>query len=182
MSFVAATARADESGAPSHARPEGRYGAAMHVRLPWLTHLGVQCRARWLHQELVRLVIKVDGDHYRIDLVPTRRASAATIANDILDRTVRLWTTWELPDGAALGFEERTKFDALRGRILSPIPRAPLEIAAFPCNAPVTQFASQAFLSRRLAPTRYLIGAKTVRAPGRIATSSGAAAISSPSP
>ena len=118
----------------------------MHVRLPWLTHVGAQCRVRRLSDEVVRVVVKVDGEHYRVDLTVSEASSAASIANDILQRTVRLWTTWTLPDGAALGFEERGKFEALGRRTLVPVPRAPLEIAAFPCNAPVTQHASRAFL------------------------------------
>lgn len=142
--FVAATARA--ANEPGTTRPEREQAAAMHLRLPWLTHVGAQCRVRWLSDEVVRLVVKVDGEHYRVDLTLPGVSSAAQIANDILQRTIRLWTSWTLPDGAALGFEERVKFEALSRRTLVPVPRAPLEIAAFPCNAPVTQHACRAFL------------------------------------
>lgn len=143
MGFVAATARAaNEHGSTWQ---ELERAAAMHLRLPWLTHVGAQCRVRWLSDELVRVVIKVDGEHYRVDMTLVG-SPAGDLANDILQRTVRLWTTWTLPDGAALGFEERVKFEALGRRTLVPVPRAPLEVAAFPCNAPVTQHASQAFL------------------------------------
>ncbi len=144
MGFVAATARAANNG--SSRGLEREQAAAMHIRLPWLTHVGAQCRVRWLREEVLRLVIKVEGNHYRIDLTPAHGVTAASIGTDVLQRTVRLWTTWDLPDGAALGFEERTKFDALGQRVLAPVRRAQLEVATFPCNAPVTQYASRAFL------------------------------------
>ena len=104
------------------------------------------CRSRRLSDQVVRVVVKVDGEHYRVDLTVSegrrrRPASPTTSSSERSGSGPPGPCRTAPPSASRSGGNSK-----LSRRTLVPVPRAPLEIAAFPCNAPVTQYASRAFL------------------------------------